>query len=430
MKDRIERDVSSAVMQLDGVDNVQVAFSSMTNDERQELSANLRAEKGAGNPEMDIAFAKPDSKTQVIAIASGKGGVGKSSVTVNLAAALAQQGHNVGVLDADIWGYSIPRMMGAEGKPVAFEGMVMPLQAHGCKIISIGFFTDPDRSVIWRGPMLHRALQQFLADVYWGELDFLLCDLPPGTGDIAISLAQMLPNADMLVVTTPQQAAQKVALRAGKATEQTGMKVAGVIENMASFTCPDCGSSHDLFGTGGGTELAEALDTELLGRIPIDTAAARGLRRRHAAGRLRPGRAGRAGHPQRRRAAHPAPALDGRPTPAAVGLLLTTHERLGRLGSAPGHGPGGGHLGGGLAAAGGGQGDARPGEPVDGAEVGAHAHQPVDTRAARRGQAGTDATVEVVEPPATHADEGGGDHRGGECRSGPQARGPGPSRAH
>jgi ATP-binding protein involved in chromosome partitioning len=270
MKDRIERDVSSAVMQLDDVDHVQVAFSSMTNDERQELSASLRAEKGAGNPEMDIAFAKPDSKTQVVAIASGKGGVGKSSVTVNLAASLAQQGYNVGVLDADIWGYSIPRMMGAEGKPVAFEGMVMPLQAHGCKIISIGFFTDPDRSVIWRGPMLHRALQQFLADVYWGELDFLLCDLPPGTGDIAISLAQMLPNADMLVVTTPQQAAQKVALRAGKATEQTGMKVAGVIENMASFTCPDCGSSHDLFGTGGGQELAEALETEMLGRIPID----------------------------------------------------------------------------------------------------------------------------------------------------------------
>ena len=272
MKDRIERDVSSAVMQLDGIDNVQVAFSSMTNDERQELSANLRAEKGAGNPEMDIAFAKPDSKTQVIAIASGKGGVGKSSVTVNLAAALAQEGHNVGVLDADIWGYSIPRMMGAEGKPVAFEGMVMPLQAHGCKIISIGFFTDPDRSVIWRGPMLHRALQQFLADVYWGELDFLLCDLPPGTGDIAISLAQMLPNADMVVVTTPQQAAQKVALRAGKATEQTGMKVAGVIENMAGFTDPDTGKTHDIFGSGGGEELAEALETELLGRIPIDPA--------------------------------------------------------------------------------------------------------------------------------------------------------------
>jgi ATP-binding protein involved in chromosome partitioning len=270
MKDRIERDVTSAVMQLDGVKTVQVGFGSMTDEERQNLSADLRAEKGAGNPEMDIAFAKPDSKTQVVAIASGKGGVGKSSVTVNLAVSLAQQGYNVGVLDADIWGYSIPRMLGASGKPVAFEGMVMPLQAHGCKIISIGFFTDPDRSVIWRGPMLHRALQQFLADVYWGELDFLLCDLPPGTGDIAISLAQMLPNADMVVVTTPQQAAQKVALRAGKATEQTGMKVAGVIENMASFTCPDCGTNHELFGKGGGDELAEALDTELLGRIPID----------------------------------------------------------------------------------------------------------------------------------------------------------------
>ncbi len=271
LKDTISKDVTEAVKRLDGVEDVQIAFSSMTNEERQELSSSLRSERGQANPAMEISFAKPDSQTKVIAVASGKGGVGKSSVTVNLAASLAQQGYNVGVLDADIWGYSVPRMFGVSGKPVAFEGMVMPLQAHGCKVISIGFFTDPDRSVIWRGPMLHRALQQFLADVYWGELDFLLCDLPPGTGDIAISLAQMLPNADMLVVTTPQQAAQKVALRAGKATEQTGMKVTGVIENMANFTCPDCGSSHDIFGEGGGTELAEALDTDLLGRIPMDT---------------------------------------------------------------------------------------------------------------------------------------------------------------
>lgn len=271
LKDTITREVTEAVRRLDGVRDVQVAFGSMTNEERQELSSSLRQERGSANPQMEISFAKADSPTKVIAVASGKGGVGKSSVTVNLAASLAQQGHRVGVLDADIWGYSVPRMFGVSGKPVAFEGMVMPLQAHGCKVISIGFFTDPDRSVIWRGPMLHRALQQFLSDVYWGDLDFLLCDLPPGTGDIAISLAQMLPNADMVVVTTPQQAAQKVALRAGKATEQTGMHVAGVIENMAQFTCPDCGTSHDLFGAGGGQELAEALDTELLGRIPIDT---------------------------------------------------------------------------------------------------------------------------------------------------------------
>jgi len=270
LKDRITTDVTAAAKTVEGVKDVQVAFGSMSTEERQDLTTRLRGEKGAANPAMNIPFAEADSPTQVIAVASGKGGVGKSSITVNLAAALAQQGHRVGVLDADIWGYSIPRMMGASGKPVAFEGMVMPLQAHGCKLISIGFFTDPDRSVIWRGPMLHRALQQFLADVYWGELDYLLCDLPPGTGDIAISLAQMLPNADMVVVTTPQQAAQKVALRAGKATEETGMRVVGVIENMATFTCPDCGAMHDVFGSGGGQELADALGTELLGRIPID----------------------------------------------------------------------------------------------------------------------------------------------------------------
>jgi ATP-binding protein involved in chromosome partitioning len=271
MKDRITRDVTAAVEPLEGVEQVRVALGSMTDQQRQQMAETLRggAAKAPGGQPV-IPFAQVDSDTKVLAIASGKGGVGKSSITTNLAVALAQQGHSVGVLDADIWGYSIPRMMGASGRPVAFNNMVMPLQAHGCKVISIGFFVDTERPVIWRGPMLHRALQQFLADVHWGDLDFLLCDLPPGTGDIAISLAQMLPNADMLVVTTPQQAAQRVALRAGQTTAQTGMKVAGVIENMATFIAPDTGKEYRIFGEGGGALLAAELDTELLGSIPID----------------------------------------------------------------------------------------------------------------------------------------------------------------
>ena len=273
MKDRIEREVRAAVEPLDGVGRLNLSISAMSEQQRGEFAAKVRGNAGGatgpgGQPV--IPFASMDSKTKVLAIASGKGGVGKSSLTANLAVALANEGHKVGVLDADIWGYSIPRMMGVQGRPVAFENMVMPLQAHGCKVISIGFFIDTERPVIWRGPMLHRALQQFLADVHWGDLDFLLCDLPPGTGDIAISLAQMLPNADMLVVTTPQQAAQRVALRAGQTTAQTGMRVAGVIENMATFVAPDTGKEYRIFGEGGGILLAEELNTRLLGSIPID----------------------------------------------------------------------------------------------------------------------------------------------------------------
>lgn len=219
---------------------------------------------------MAIPFASAESNTQVIAIASGKGGVGKSSLTANLAVALAQEGHRVGVVDADIWGYSIPRMLGASGQAGVAENKILPIEAHGVSVISIGFFLDTERPVVWRGPMLHRALQQFLADVRWGELDFLLCDLPPGTGDITISLAQMLPNAEMVVVTTPQPVAQRVALRAGQMTAQTGMRVRGVIENMSAFVAPDTGLSYPIFGSGGGELLASELGTELLGQVPID----------------------------------------------------------------------------------------------------------------------------------------------------------------
>ena len=271
MKDTITREVTGAVNRLDGVTAVDVRLGSMTEQQRSKLAEKVRGGAGkAPGGQVVIPFAQSDSTTKVVAIASGKGGVGKSSVTTNLAVALAQQGQKVGVLDADVWGYSIPRMLGVEGKPVAFNNMVMPLQAHGVKVISIGFFVDSERPVIWRGPMLHRALQQFLADVHWGDLDFLLCDLPPGTGDIAISLAQMLPNADMLVVTTPQQAAQRVALRAGQMTAQTGMRVAGVIENMATFVAPDTGKEYRIFGEGGGALLAAELDTEVWASIPID----------------------------------------------------------------------------------------------------------------------------------------------------------------
>ncbi|HUG85439.1 MAG TPA: Mrp/NBP35 family ATP-binding protein [Euzebya sp.] len=271
MKDTITREVTAAVSAVDGVTSVDVRLGSMTEQQRSAVAQKVRggAARAPGG-QVVIPFAQAESPTKVIAIASGKGGVGKSSVTVNLAAALAKQGLRVGVLDADVWGYSIPRMLGVEGRPVAFNNMVMPLQAHGIKVISIGFFIDAEKPVIWRGPMLHRALQQFLADVHWGDLDFLLCDLPPGTGDIAISLAQMLPNADMLVVTTPQQAAQRVALRAGQMTAQTGMRVMGVIENMATFVAPDTGHEYRIFGEGGGQLLAAELDTEVWASIPID----------------------------------------------------------------------------------------------------------------------------------------------------------------
>jgi ATP-binding protein involved in chromosome partitioning len=269
-KDEVANNAARAVAARDDVTDVKVRLGSMDEEQRDAFVAKIRPPQAQTGADPVIPFAQMDSDTKVLAVASGKGGVGKSSITVNLAVALAQQGKKVGILDADIWGYSIPRMLGVSGRPTALSNLVMPLRGHGCKVISIGFFIDTERPVIWRGPMLHRALQQFLADVFWGDLDFLFCDLPPGTGDIAISLAQMLPNADMLVVTTPQQAAQRVALRAGQTTAQTGMKVGGVIENMATFVAPDTGKEYRIFGEGGGQLLATELETDLLGSIPID----------------------------------------------------------------------------------------------------------------------------------------------------------------
>jgi len=272
MKDRLTTDVTAAVRKVEGVTSVDVQLGVMTDQQRTELRQKLRGDA----PVNEIPFAQPGNKTRVYAVASGKGGVGKSSVTANLAAALAAKGLQVGVLDADIYGFSMPRMLGVEGKPTQVEAMIMPPQAHDVKVISIGMFTPGNTAVVWRGPMLHRALQQFLADVYWGELDVLLMDLPPGTGDIAISLAQLVPSAELLVVTTPQLAAREVAERAGSIALQTHQQIVGVIENMSWLELPD-GTRMEVFGSGGGQAVAESLSqttgtkVPLLGQIPLDT---------------------------------------------------------------------------------------------------------------------------------------------------------------
>jgi ATP-binding protein involved in chromosome partitioning len=269
LKDRITNDVTVAVRPLAGVQRVDVRLSPMSEQQRAELVAKLKGQPaGAGAPPPQQTFFT-DGSTSVIAVASGKGGVGKSTVTVNLAAALAAEGYRVGVVDIDVWGFSVPRMMGVSGQPVGFNGMILPLEAHGVKVISMGFFVPEETPVIWRGPMLHKAVNQFLGDVYWGELDFLLADLPPGTGDVSISMAAFLPGAEMLVVTTPQDAARKVAERAGRMAEQTRLRVCGVIENMSYFICPHCGQREHIFGQGGGELAAETLGVPLLAKIPL-----------------------------------------------------------------------------------------------------------------------------------------------------------------
>ena len=273
LRDTIIREVTAAVGAVEGVSRVQVELDVMSDEQRQALQTQLRG----GQEAPEIPFSKPNSLTRVFAVASGKGGVGKSSVTVNLAAAMAANGAKVGIADADIYGHSVPRMLGVTGTPTQVEKMIMPPSAHGVKVISIGMFTKGNAPVVWRGPMLHRALQQFLADVFWGDLDVLLLDLPPGTGDIAISLAQMLPTAELLVVTTPQLAAAEVAERAGAVVMQTHQRIAGVIENMSYLVCPHCGGHTDIFGSGGGQTVATALTritgapVPLLGQVPMDT---------------------------------------------------------------------------------------------------------------------------------------------------------------
>jgi ATP-binding protein involved in chromosome partitioning len=271
LRDKITKDVTAAVSALEGVRQVRVELDVMSDQQRTELRKSLRG--GAEEPR--IPFAEPGSLTRVYCVASGKGGVGKSSVTVNLAVAMAARGLSVGVVDADIYGHSVPRMLGTSSKPTQVEKMIMPPQAHDVKVISIGMFTPGNTPVVWRGPMLHRALQQFLSDVFWGDLDVLLLDLPPGTGDIAISVAQLVPNAEILVVTTPQQAAAEVAERAGSIALQTRQRIAGVVENMSWLEMPD-GSRMEIFGSGGGQAVAESLtravgsDVPLLGQIPLD----------------------------------------------------------------------------------------------------------------------------------------------------------------
>ena len=264
LKDTLTADTQREVGAVAGVTSVKVELGVMNDEERADLRTKLRG--GVAEPE--IPFTKPGNLTRVYAVTSGKGGVGKSSVTANLAAAMAAQGLNVGVVDADIYGFSIPRMLGVDHVPTQLDGMIVPPVSHGVKVISIGMFVGEHQPVVWRGPMLHRAVQQFLTDVFWGDLDVLLLDLPPGTGDVTISVAQLLPNAEILVVTTPQAAAAEVAERTGLIASQTKQKVVGVIENMSYIEQPD-GTTLEIFGSGGGAQVAANLSRELGYEVPV-----------------------------------------------------------------------------------------------------------------------------------------------------------------
>ena len=271
MKSTLTDRTREATESVDGVTKATVTTDVMTDEQRRVLRLKVRG----STTEPVIPFAQPDSTTRVYAVASGKGGVGKSSVTVNLATALAARGLNVGIVDADIYGHSVPHLMGSTALPNQVDDMIIPPQSHGVKLISIGHFLEGNSPVIWRGPMLHRAIQQFLSDVFWGDLDVLLLDLPPGTGDVAISVAQLVPNAELLIVTTPQAAAAEVAERAGSISQQTRQRIGGVIENMAAMVLPD-GTVMDVFGSGGGQHVADRLSeitgspVPLMASIPLD----------------------------------------------------------------------------------------------------------------------------------------------------------------
>lgn len=262
IRNHFQTSVVDAVKALPGVTAVSVEFDVLTDQQKQNLQAKLGR---GGLPSGALAGVE-----NVICVGSGKGGVGKSTLTVNLAAALVAEGKTVGILDADVWGYSIPRMLGLgnDRPPVSPERKILPLESNGIKVMSIGFFVQEDSAVVWRGPMLHKALTQFLEDVAWGQLDYLLVDLPPGTGDVSMTLSQMLPTAKFLLVTTPQQAAQKVARRAAEMAHKVDLDIAGVVENMSGFTTPG-GERFSIFGEGGGQELADELDVPLLGKVPL-----------------------------------------------------------------------------------------------------------------------------------------------------------------
>ena len=272
LRERITRDVTEAVEKVAGVTDVSVVLGVMSDEQRQSLRTTLQGDR-AGRV---IPFAQPGSLTRIYAIASGKGGVGKSSTTANLAVAMAADGLSVGVIDADVYGYSLPRMLGITERPALVDGMIVPPEGHGVKLISSGMFVSDNRAIALRGPMLHKWLEQVLGDAFFGDLDVLLLDLPPGTGDMAISTAALLPSAEVVVVTTPQLAAREVAERAGSVALQTRLRVAGVIENMAGLPCPHCGEMVDVFGTGGGQAVADSLGkligapVPLLGSVPID----------------------------------------------------------------------------------------------------------------------------------------------------------------